>query len=184
MRTPPEPYRNEGPTCILTGSFVSCPDPPLRIPSVLWNERRRRSRTLSHTLSSLLPRITLNTLLAVPDRRRGYDVDIPRRRVAATPLLRRGYSAEVAATPRLRDVAIPRKSRGDAAAWIFRRGDATAATWLFRGGDAAAARRGYSAKPPRGGHVDKGERYGSAARSRQHDCRIPARRVHRAPAPT
>ena len=54
-------------------------------------------------------------------RRRGCHVDIPRRRVAATPWLRRGYSEET--------------SRGDAvvATWIFseetsRRG-AAAARW-------------------------------------------------------
>ena len=41
--------------------------------------------------------------------RRGRDVDIPRRCVAAPPRLRRGYSAET------------------------RRGAATAPTWIFRG---------------------------------------------------
>ena len=42
-------------------------------------------------------------------RRRGRDVDIQRRRVAATPRPRRGYSVETS------------------------RGDAAAATWIFRG---------------------------------------------------
>ena len=54
-------------------------------------------------------------------RRRGYDVDIPWRRVAAAPRLRRGYSVET--TPRLQRVNSAETSRGGAAAttWIFSR---------------------------------------------------------------
>ena len=55
-------------------------------------------------------------------RRRGCDVDVPRRRVATTPRLRRGCSAEtrVATTPRLRRGCSAETSRGDAAArWTF-----------------------------------------------------------------
>ena len=38
-------------------------------------------------------------------RRRGWDVDIPRRRVAATPRPRRGRSVEISVTPQVHEVA-------------------------------------------------------------------------------
>ena len=79
-------------------------------------------------------------------RRRGYDVDIPRKS-AAPPRLRRGYSEESSAAAttwifrgkarrrRGYDVDIPRKSRGAAAATtlIFRGSVAAATTCIFRG---------------------------------------------------
>ena len=86
-------------------------------------------------------------------RRRGYDVDIPRRRVAAPP---RGYDVDVpwgrVATPRLRRGNSAETSRGAAAG--LRRGrsvgtgrDAVATTWTFRG-DGSRRRRGCDADVP------------------------------------
>ena len=78
-----------------------------------------------------------------------HHVDLPRRRVAATPRLPRGYSVET------RRVAAARGYvRGVAAyQWTFRgdesRGDAAAATWIFRGAQTRPRRR-YSVGLRRG----------------------------------
>ena len=120
----------------------------------------------------------------VPPTNRGDadDAEIPRRRVAATPRLQRGYSVEMA-TPRLRRGSSAETRRGDAAAttWIFS-GDES---WRRRGSESNRAAAVGRAKAERHWGVWAGlstpprPRRGHSAETRHRDAAAPSQIVPR-----